>query len=281
MSSSADASSPAPSSAPKSFSDFLKECASGRADVLGRGVCVQTKLAIADPNPGCSLRVLNSSLKPVVVPKAQFVSLEAVLRFIGELSKQYPDVDKKEVNALVAINKCGQEINKERGVAVVKISDKVGAFVGDCDNAALKESRAKYDADLKVKQDEAKEKEKAAKAAEKEKEKAAKAAEKEKAAKAKDMDVAAPAAAAEKPAKAKRAPKRKAEEVEVVASGSVSSGSELDPVPAGIAIGVKEPSPKATRVRKEKAPAKARDALGLDVDQAIGAVIEQDWDMAN
>lgn len=267
--SSAPASSPAPSSAPKSFSDFLKECASGRADVLGRGVCVQTKLAIADPNPGCSLRVLNASLKPVVVPKAQFVSLEAVLRFIGELSKQYPDVDKKEVSALVAINKCGQEINKERGVAVVKISDKVGAFVGDCDNAALKESRAKYDADLKVKQDEAKEKEKAAKAAEKEKEKAAKAAEKEKAAKAKDMDVAAPAAA-EKPAKAKRAPKRKAEEVEVVASGSVSAGSEGE-----------SPKPKAKRVRKEKAPAKARDALGLDVDQAIGAVIEQDWDMAN
>lgn len=262
--SSSDSSVSAP--APKSFSDFLRECAVGRADALGRGVCVQTKLAIVDPNPGCSLRVLNGSQKPVVVPKAQFVSLEAVLRFIGELSKQYPGVDKKEVTALVAINKCDQEINKERGVAVVKISDKVGAFAGDCDNAALKEKRAKWDADLKVKQDEAKEKEKAAKLAEKEKEKAAKAAEKEKAAKAKDMDVAPD----EKPAKAKRAPKRKADEVEVVASGSVSSGSEGE-----------SPKPKTKRVRKEKAAAKPRDALGLDIDQSIGAVIEQGWDMAN
>jgi hypothetical protein len=90
--------------------------------------------------------------------------------------------------------------------------------------------------------------------------------EKEKAAKAKDMDVAPD----EKPAKAKRAPKRKADEVEVVASGSVSSGSEGE-----------SPKPKTKRVRKEKPAAKPRDALGLDIDQSIGAVIEQGWDMAN
>lgn len=230
-----------------------------RADALGRGVCVQTLLAIRDPNPGCPLRVLNGSLKPVAVPKAQFVCVEAALRFIGELSKQYPNLDKKELSALIAINRCNAELNKDRGVAVVKVSERTAAFAGDCDNTPLKALREKYDADLKQKQDE-----------QKEKEKAAKQAEKAKADKAKD----AAAAADEAAAKPKRAPKRKAEEVEQVA---VLASGEVSPAKDGA-------SPKAKRVRKEKKtkePAKPRDALGLDVDQAIGAVIEQDWAMAN
>lgn len=263
-------SSSASSSSAVSFSDFLRNCAVGRADTLGRGVCVQTLLAIRDPNPGCPLRVLNGSAKPVAVPKAQFVCVEAVLRFIGELSKQYPDLDKKELTALIAINRCNAELNKDRGVAVVKVSERTAAFAGDCDNTPLKALREKYDADLKAKQDEQKEKEKAAKAAEKEKEKQAKQAEKAKADKAKDVAAAADEAAA----KPKRAPKRKAEEVEQVA---VLASGEVSPAKDGA-------SPKAKRVRKEKKtkePAKPRDALGLDVDQAIGAVIEQDWEMAN
>jgi flagellar biosynthesis GTPase FlhF len=149
---------------------------------------------------------------PAAVPKAQFVSVEAALRFIGQVCQANPDSDKKEASALANLNRCGVEMSKERGTAVIKIAEKAGLFVGDCGNTALKAAREKYDADCKEKRDAAKEKEKQEKLAAKEKEKQAKVAEKEKekAAKRKIDEVEAASAEPVAAPKAKRVRKEKA-----------------------------------------------------------------------
>ena len=211
-SSSSSSSDPSPSEYSKTLSSKVREAAINKADEVGRGVCCVTGLSIPEGNPGCSLRVISERGVPAAVPKAQFVSIEAALRFIGQVCQANPDSDKKEASALANLNRCGVDMSKERGTAVIKIAEKAGLFVGDCGNSLLKAAREKYDADCKEKGDAAKEKEKQEKLAAKEKEKQVKAAEKEKEKSAKRKIDEVEAASAEPVAapKAKRVRKEKA-----------------------------------------------------------------------
>lgn len=234
---SSSSSDPSPSEYSKTLSSKVREAAINKADEVGRGVCCVTKLSIPDGNPGCSLRVISERGVVAVVPKAQFVSIEAVLRFIGQVCQATPDHDKKEAQALAAINRCGVEMSKERGTAVIKIAEKSDVFSGDCGNTALKAAREKYDADCKEKRDAAKEKEKQEKLAAKEKEKQAKAAEKEK----------------------EKVSKRKIDEVEAVSA---------EPVAAPKAKRVRKE--KAAPKPREALGLDADQVIGTEIDQEWG-----------
>lgn len=219
---------------------------------LGKDTCLYTHLRVpTDEQVRLVVRKSNGTLRPV--KQSCFSSIEALQLFLKEVGKRFGQTD-AAVNCLLLVNGA-TKVDKARANTVRQVVAARGKCSPFMSADELKELEAKRQAFIDG------EKQKAAEAAEK-----AKAEKKE----AKKPAESEPVVEGEEKPKKKRAPKRKAEEsTEVVAAGDwCGCSGPVEPV-----ADVKEPSPKAKRVKKPKAEKKPAEILGQAPEESLSAQV--------
>lgn len=211
---------------------------------LGKDTCLYTHLRVpTDEQVRLVVRKSNGTLRPV--KQSCFSSIEALQLFLKEVGKRFGQTD-AAVNCLLLVNGA-TKVDKARANTVRQVVAARGKCSPFMSADELKELEAKRQAFIDG------EKQKATDAAEK-----AKAQKKE----AKKPAESEPVVEGEEKPKKKRTPKRKAEEVD-----------EFDVVRPEIEIGLKEPSPKAKRVKKPKAEKKPTEILGQAPEESLSAQV--------
>lgn len=216
---------------------------------LGKDTCLYTHLRVpTDEQVRLVVRKSNGTLRPV--KQSCFSSIEALQLFLKEVGKRFGQTD-AAVNCLLLVNGA-TKVDKARANTVRQVVAARGKCSPFMSADELKELEAKRQAFIDG------EKQKATEAAEK-----AKAQKKE----AKKPAESEPVVEGEEKPEKKRAPKRKAGEVD-----------GFDAVRPEIAIGVdvadvKEPSPKAKRVKKPKAEKKPAEILGQAPEESLSAQV--------
>lgn len=236
------------------------------ADKLGKDVCMYTGLKVPTSEQ-VKLVLLTPKGTPRVVKLSCFCNAEALHLFVKDLGK--PGLEPESKRLLLA-NGVSKVANKERYNTVRQVAaarGKCSPFLSAEELKSLEDERAAFVVAEKAKIDAALEKAKAETLVAKEKAKAEVAAAKAEAKAAKAQHIPSNGEPIDllPGASPKRAPKRKAGEVD-----------GFDAVRPELAIGmdeadVKEPSPKAKRVKKEKAPAKLPEILGVAPDESLSA----------
>lgn len=249
------------------------------ADKLGKDVCMYTGLKVPTSEQ-VKLVLLTAKGTPRVVKLSCFCNAEALHLFVKDLGKPGLEPESKR---LLLVNGVSKVANKERYNTVRQVAaarGKCSPFLSAEELKSLEDERAAFVVAEKAKIDAALEKAKAETLAAKEKAKA-------------DVDAAKAAAKAEaKAAKAqhipsngepvdllpaaspKRAPKRKSVDAAPQPEGmcyegaGVVFGEEKEIV---IGLESSSPKPKAKRVKKEKAPAKLPEILGVAPDESLSA----------
>lgn len=249
------------------------------ADKLGKDVCMYTGLKVPTSEQ-VKLVLLTPKGTPRVVKLSCFCNAEALHLFVKDLGKGLCESESKR---LLLVNGVSKVANKERYNTVRQVATargKCSPFLSAEELQALEDARKAF---IKSEQ--------ASAAAAKEKAKVdaelAKAAAKTK--KAEEKAVAQVEGAAEETPKKKRSPKRK---VPGDAYLDVSRGAEVtfddyftasalacelpigvevvcDTIPSGVEA---SPKPKAKRVKKDKAPKKLPEILGVAPDESLSAL---------
>ncbi len=219
-----------------SFAQVAEDVCLSLSNKHGKDSCLYTGLKVPSGEQ-VHLVLLKPNGTPRAVKQSCFSSAEALAGFIKELGKGMgaSDSDVKQLLLINGVSKCANKdrANTMRQIAVAR--GKCSPFMSSEELAALEEAR------------------KAFLDAEKEKAAAVKAEKKEK---------KADEAVVEGAEKKKRAPKRKAEEAldaEAVICVDVAE--------------VKEPSPKAKRVKKPKAEKKPAEILGQAPEESLSAQV--------
>lgn len=224
-----------------SFAQVAEDVCLSLSNKHGKDSCLYTGLKVPSGEQ-VHLVLLKPNGTPRAVKQSCFSSAEALAGFIKELGKGMgaSDSDVKQLLLINGVSKCANKdrANTMRQIAVAR--GKCSPFMSSEELAALEEAR------------------KAFLDAEKEKAAAVKAEKKEKEAKPKKAEEVVVEGAEKK----KRAPKRKADEV-----------AEAEVVIGVDAVDVKEPSPKAKRVKKPKAEKKPAEILGQAPEESLSAQV--------
>lgn len=219
-----------------SFAQVAEDVCLSLSNKHGKDSCLYTGLKVPSGEQ-VHLVLLKPNGTPRAVKQSCFSSAEALAGFIKELGKGMgaSDSDVKQLLLINGVSKCANKdrANTMRQIAVAR--GKCSPFMSSEELAALEEARKAF-------LDAEKEKAAAAKAEKKEKE--------------------ADEAVVEGAEKKKRAPKRKADEV-----------AEAEVVIGVDAAEVKEPSPKAKRVKKPKAEKKPAEILGQAPEESLSAQV--------
>ena len=230
------------------FQVLAEDVCASLSDKYGKDCCLYTGQKVPSSDQ-VRLVVLDAKGRPKAVKQSCFCSAEALHHFLKELGKGTGAAD-GDVKHLLLVNGVSK-VDKARANTVRQIAaarGKCSVFMSAEELKALEAARQAFVDGEKQKAEAAVEKAKAEKAKEKEK---------------KEEPALAAAAEGEKsPEKKKRAPKRKAEEVD-----------EFDVVRPEIEIGLKEPSPKAKRVKKSK----AAEILGQAPQESLSAQPVVEW----
>lgn len=245
------------------------------ADKLGKDVCMYTGLKVPTSEQ-VKLVLLTPKGTPRVVKLSCFCNAEALLLFVKDLGK---GLYESEYKRLLLVNGVSKVANKERYNTVRQVAaarGKCSPFLSAEELKSLEDERAAFVVAEKAKIDAALEKAKAETLAAKEKAKA-------------EVDAAKAAAKAAKaqsipsngepidllPGRVRqRAPKRKSVDAAPQPEGmcyegaGVVFGEEKEIV---IGLESSSPKPKAKRVKKEKAPAKLPEILGVAPDESLSA----------
>lgn len=245
------------------------------ADKLGKDVCMYTGLKVPTSEQ-VKLVLLTPKGTPRVVKLSCFCNAEALHLFVKDLGKGLYESESKR---LLLVNGVSKVANKERYNTVRQVATargKCSPFLSAEELKSLEDERAAFVVAEKAKIDAALEKAKAETLAAKEKAKA-------------EVDAAKAAAKAAKaqsipsngepidllPGRVRqRAPKRKSVDAAPQPEGmcyegaGVVFGEEKEIV---IGLESSSPKPKAKRVKKEKAPAKLPEILGVAPDESLSA----------
>lgn len=230
------------------FQVLAEQACAALSDKYGKDCCLYSNQKVPSSDQ-VRLVVLGSKGRPRAVKQSCFCSAEALHYFLKELGKGTGAAD-GDVKHLLLVNGVSK-VDKARANTVRQIAaarGKCSVFMSAEELKALEAARQAFVDGEKQKAEAAVEKAKAEKAKEKEKKE--------------EPALAAVADGEKSPEKKKRAPKRKAEEVD-----------EFDVVRPEIEIGLKEPSPKAKRVKKPK----AAEILGQAPQESLSAQPVVEW----
>ena len=246
------------------------------ADKLGKDVCMYTGLKVPTSEQ-VKLVLLTPKGTPRVVKLSCFCNAEALHLFVKDLGKGLYESESKR---LLLVNGVSKVANKERYNTVRQVATargKCSPFLSADELKSLEDERAAFVVAEKAKIDAALEKAKAETLVAKEKAKAEVAAAKAdaKAAKAQHIPSNGEPIDLLPGASPKRAPKRKSVDAAPQPEGMSYEGTGVvfgeEAVVVDTVIEASSPKPKAKRVKKEKAPAKLPEILGVAPDESLSA----------
>lgn len=246
------------------------------ADKLGKGVCMYTGLKVP-ASEQVKLVLLTPKGTPRVVKLSCFCNAEALHLFVKDLGKGLYESESKR---LLLVNGVSKVANKERYNTVRQVAaarGKCSPFLSAEELKSLEDERAAFVVAEKAKIDAALEKAKAETLVAKEKAKAEVAAAKAEAKAAKAQHIPSNGEPIDllPGASPKRAPKRKSVDAAPQPEDRCYEGTGVvfgeEAVVVDTVIEASSPKPKAKRVKKEKAPAKLPEILGVAPDESLSA----------